>query len=496
MAGRGEVGLDDLVGMFVNTVVLRTRVEPGMGFGAVLDLVREVDLGAFAHGEVPFERVVDELAPAPSTAHTPLFQVVLELVDGHGLPWWPGLVVEPVDLDPGVAKFDLQLSVAERFDADGAPAGLAAGFTYATDVFDEATVRGVVDRFVRVLVAVSADPEVVVGDVGILDATERRALERWNRPGVETGSATLAGMFADRAARTPEALAVACGDATVTYGELAASANRLARHLVRLGVGPDSLVAVALPRSTELVVAFTAVLAAGGAYVPIDVSLPVDRVGFILGDADPVCVLTTTEQADTLEFGALPVVLLDAPETAAHLAELSTLPMTDAQRRAPLRPDAAAYLIYTSGSTGVPRVCWSRTAARTLSPHASRDVRSMNRSVDDVPFAELRLLRLGAVGALCRAARGCGRPLRGRRPGGVLELLAADGSRAQPDPDRFLPAGRRRGIRGGSGSAVLRHVSWWVARIGAPAGVGGRGGRPRPAMLTPTARPRRRWQQR
>ena len=143
VAGRGEVGLDDLVGMFVNTVVLRTRVEPGMGFGAVLDLVREVDLGAFAHAEVPFERVVDELAPARSTAHTPLFQVVLEMVDpARALPRWPGLVVEPVDLDPGVAKFDLQVSVAERFDADGAPAGLAAGFTYATDLFDETTVRG------------------------------------------------------------------------------------------------------------------------------------------------------------------------------------------------------------------------------------------------------------------------------------------------------------------------------------------------------------------
>ena len=266
VAGRGEAGLDDLVGMFVNTVVLRTRVEPGMGFGAVLDLVREVDLGAFAHAEVPFERVVDELAPARSTAHTRCSRWCWRwrtrpgrCRGGRGWRW------QPVDLDPGVAKFDLQVSVAERFDADGAPAGLAAGFTYASDVFDEATVRGFVDRFVRVLAAVCADPAVVVGDVGILDPAERRRLAPVRGPAGGAVGRALAEILTDAAGRDANAVALRCAGTGMSYGELDERSNRLARVLIGRGAGPEGFVAVALSRSVQSVVAVWAVTKTGAA---------------------------------------------------------------------------------------------------------------------------------------------------------------------------------------------------------------------------------------
>ena len=331
----------------VDVVVLRTLVESGMSFGELLDRVREVDLGAFEHAEVPFERVVDDVVPVRSTAHTPVFQVALEEVD----PGQRALL----DGDPGHARFDLLASVTERFDAHGQPAGMVVGLTYAADVFDEATARGFADRFARTLGVVATDPDTTVGDVELVDSGERRMLESWNKPGNDTGAATIASILADRAGRTPAAPAVHDAGTTLTYGQLAARSNRLARHLISLGPQPGALFAVVLPRSTELVVTLSAVLTAGGGYLPIDVTHPTDRIRTVLADADPVCVLTTSQLADAHDLGPCPVLLLDDPETAAAISALSPEPVGDEERGAPIRPDDAAYLIYTSGSTGVPK---------------------------------------------------------------------------------------------------------------------------------------------
>ncbi|WP_431972732.1 condensation domain-containing protein, partial [Nocardia sp. bgisy134] len=169
IAGRGEHELDDLVGMFVNTLVLRTRVEPGWSFLDLLERTRDVDLAAYAHAEVPFEWLVEELAPVRSTAHAPLFQVLLVFQNfaptGFELP---GLTVEAVQADLPVAKFDLQATFVERSGPDNVPAGMDVEFTYATDLFDEATVRGFADRYMRVLETVTADPATPVGDIEIL----------------------------------------------------------------------------------------------------------------------------------------------------------------------------------------------------------------------------------------------------------------------------------------------------------------------------------------
>ena len=157
------------------------------------------------------------------------------------------------------------------------------------------TARGFANRFARMLEALTADPGAAVQDVQLLDSDELRTLERWNEPGVDTGVATVASLFTDRATRTPTAPAVLDTDTALTYGELSARANRLARLLISLGARPEALVAVVLPRSTELVVALTAVLTSGGGYLPIDVTNPIDRIRTVLADADPVCVLTTTQ---------------------------------------------------------------------------------------------------------------------------------------------------------------------------------------------------------
>ncbi|SUE02485.1 non-ribosomal peptide synthetase [Prescottella equi] len=357
IAGRGEAELDDLVGMFVNTLVLRSDVDPGGGFADLLARTREFDLAAFGHADLPFERLVDVLAPERSTAHSPLFQVMLEFQNNE-LPRLelPGLVADPVAADLAVAKFDLQLTLAERHDDAGVPDGIAAVFTYATDLFDPGTVRELGERFTRLLDALVAEPERAIGDITITTATELDTmLHRWNAEGARAADETLAERFALAAARFPDRPALTYEASTLGYAELDARANRLARHLVSLGVGPETLVAVALPRSADLVVALLAVIKSGAGYLPLDVTYPAERLSYMLTDAAPVCVLTTGADADAIPSTDVPLIRLDTDETAAALAAAPDRAVTDADRLTPLRPDDVAYVIYTSGSTGRPK---------------------------------------------------------------------------------------------------------------------------------------------
>ncbi|MDV6241555.1 non-ribosomal peptide synthetase, partial [Rhodococcus opacus] len=357
VAGRGHAALDDVVGMFVNTLVLRTPVAPGSSFADVLTAVRSVDLRAFEHADLPFERLVDELAPERSTAHSPLFQVLLEFQNATRTHLeLPGLTARSLDVDLDVAKFDLQLSLVERVDEQGVPAGISAGLRYATDVFDRASVESVAERFVRVIVAVTTDPTAPVGDVDILHAPERELLlTAAHRPGTDVPPLSLVDAFDRMVASAGDAVAVRCDDASVTYRELDDRANRLARLLVEQGAAAENLVAVGMTRSIDLVVALLAVVKSGAGYLPVDVASPAERLAFLLGDARPKCVLTTTADAETFRGAGVPVVVVDDPETVTALQRLSSLPVTDTDRRAPLHLDSVAYLIYTSGSTGQPK---------------------------------------------------------------------------------------------------------------------------------------------
>ncbi|MGY2126750.1 non-ribosomal peptide synthetase, partial [Nocardia gipuzkoensis] len=351
VAGRGEAELDDLVGMFVNTLVLRTEIDPGVGFDRLLGRVRSVDVEAFGHADVPFERLVELLDPVRSPARHPLFQVMLTFQNlARTELELPGLSVSAVDLAVPLAKFDLQVAVAEDIDRQGQPRGLSAAFTYATDLFDPATVQDFADRFGRILAAVAADASVVVGDIDVLAAGERElVLHEWSTPGAIVPEVTLVEVIAAQARSRPDAVAIRYADTTLTFGELHRRANQVARALIAQGAGPESLVAVAVPRTEELPVALLGVLTAGAAYLPIDTTYPVQRLEFMLEDAAPVAILTTATERESLPVGNIPVLLLE--ETTGY----DDARVRNRERLTPLRPDHLAYVIYTSGSTGVPK---------------------------------------------------------------------------------------------------------------------------------------------
>ncbi len=289
VAGRVDDALDDLAGLFVNTLVLRTDLSGNPAFAEVLKRVREAALEAFGHQDVPFERLVEKLAPSRSLARHPLFQVMVVLQNqAPAVVDLPGISAELIPPGETAAKFDLSFDFEEAFDAAGSPAGLRGSVTYAADLFEQATVEAVAQRFIRVLETVTTDPRTPLGRVGVLGEAERhRIVQEWNGTARAVPAGTLPGLFEARVARVPGAVAVVFEGAELTYGELNGRANRLARLLAARGVGPESVVAVAMERSAELVVALLAVLKAGGAYLPVDPAYPAERVGFMLADARP-----------------------------------------------------------------------------------------------------------------------------------------------------------------------------------------------------------------
>ncbi|GLZ29182.1 hypothetical protein Lesp02_13720 [Lentzea sp. NBRC 105346] len=325
IAGRTDEALDDLVGFFVNTLVLRTNTQGNPTFRELLTRVREIDLAAYAHQDLPFERLVDVLNPARSQTRHPLFQVML-VVQNFARPELelPGLDVGAPLLPANTTPFDLMFRLE----------GTALDVQYRTDLFDQDTVRSIADRLVRLLDTVAADPDVPFGAVELLTPAERAGLLTWSagRPLAPLG-VTLPALLEAQAARTPHAVAVRCGAAELSYAELNARANRLARWLIAHGAGPDRLVAVSLPRTAELLVALLAVLKSGSAYLPLDPEYPAERIDYMLADAAPAHVLTAL----------------------AETGEYSDSDVTDADRISPLTPAHAAYAIYTSGSTGRPK---------------------------------------------------------------------------------------------------------------------------------------------
>ncbi|MCX5045886.1 amino acid adenylation domain-containing protein [Aldersonia sp. NBC_00410] len=357
VAGRGDAALDDLIGMFVNTLVLRTDIEPDMSFAELLGRVRDVDVAAFGHADIPFERVVEVLNPVRSTARTPLFQVMLTFQNMSMQSFeLPELRIDAVDFDVPLAKFDLQLTIADNpasaSGADAPDAGLAAFFTYATDLFDETTVAGFADRLLRILEAVGSDADTAVGDLALTTPRERDTLlTAWNTPGAPVADTTLIGMFSHQAQRRGAAAALRFDGSEISYRELDLRSNRLARKLIDAGVGPESLVAIGTERGPAQIVAMLATMKAGAGYLPLDVTYPADRLSYILADAAPACVLTTAAERDLLPGTDARIIVLDGMNDASR----DDAPITDAERIGPLRQSNVAYVIYTSGSTGRPK---------------------------------------------------------------------------------------------------------------------------------------------
>ncbi|WP_279578637.1 non-ribosomal peptide synthetase [Streptomyces sp. Tu 3180] len=353
VAGRTDEALDDLVGFFVNNLVLRTDTSGDPTFRELLGRVRETDLTAYAHQDVSFDRLVEVLNPERSLARHPLFQVMLTLQNTERATLeLPGLSVEPRAARTGSARFDLALELGEKRGADGSHDGLDGIVEYSTDLFDRATVEKFTSRFVRLLEAVAADADRTIGRIDVLGPVERHELlVRRNDTRHEVPDTTLNALLAEQAARTPDAPALVFEDTTLTYAELDARANRLARRLAAEGAGPERTVAVAVPRSPELVVALLAVLRAGAAYLPVDPDYPADRIGHLLTEARPALLLTVAA-AGLPELPDLrtPRLALDDAELTAELRSLDAAPLPDTAR-----PGNPAYVIYTSGSTGRPK---------------------------------------------------------------------------------------------------------------------------------------------
>ncbi|MFD6413920.1 amino acid adenylation domain-containing protein, partial [Nocardia asteroides] len=349
VAGRTDQALDDLVGFFVNTLVLRTDVSGDPTFGELLERVRETSLAALEHQEVPFERLVEVLAPDRSLARHPLFQVMLAVQNlGQAKLDLPGLRVSPASVGQGAAKFDLDVSLSEVVDGEGRPGGLRGSVTGSVDLFDVGTVERVGRWLVRVLSLVAADPRVRVGRVEVLSEAERyEVVAGWNAAVEPVPEVSWVELFGRQVVRDRGAVAVVCGGESLTYGELDERSGRLAGVLVGRGVGVESVVGVVLERSVDVVVALLGVWKAGGAYVFVDPLYPVERVGVVLAEAGPVCVVTDSALAGGLPDGlGVPVVCLDDPEVES--APVVAVPVLG-------EPGGAAYVMFTSGSSGVPK---------------------------------------------------------------------------------------------------------------------------------------------
>ncbi|MFD3471225.1 amino acid adenylation domain-containing protein [Streptomyces sp. NPDC058682] len=357
IAGRTDDALDDLVGFFLNTLVLRTDVSGRPTFRELLARVRDADLAAYAHQELPFERLVEVLNPERSLSMHPLFQVMLTLQNNPDASLvMPGLRTEGLELDNTVAKFDLFFAMGELRGSDGSPDGIEGQIEYSSDRFDRRTVELLAERLVRLLTAAAADPRLPVTGLDILHPVERHQLLVRNNDTDHAIEATgLPAMFAAQVALAPGAAAVVTDESVLSYAELDARSNRLARLLIGRGIGPESVVGLLLPRSAELIVAITAVLKAGAAYLPIDPDYPADRIAFMLGDTAPAVVLTDTGTWQDQDGVRTPYVALDERATLDALASLDPAAVRDDERVAPLTPDAPVYVIYTSGSTGRPK---------------------------------------------------------------------------------------------------------------------------------------------
>ncbi|MGA5462666.1 non-ribosomal peptide synthase/polyketide synthase [Mycobacterium sp. NPDC050041] len=356
IAGRNDPALDDLVGFFVNTLILRVDLAGDPTVAELLAQVRRRSLAAYEHQDVPFEVLVERLNPARSMAHHPVVQVMLAWQNfaGHELGSTGGFAMGDVwatEVPTGTqtARMDLAVSIGERFDEDGEPAGIAGVVEYRTDVFDAATIEALAGRLERVLDVLTTDHTSTVSSIDVLVGDERSWLDTIGNRAVLAAPAStgvsVPGLFAAQVDAAPDAVAVRFEGGSLTYRELDRASNRLAHLLIGRGAAPGRQVALLLNRSAKAVVAILAVLKTGSAYVAIDPSAPDARVGFVLSDAAPVAVVTDSHHAARLDGHAVTVIDVDDEVVDGHPASALPVPAVD----------DVAYLIYTSGTTGVPK---------------------------------------------------------------------------------------------------------------------------------------------
>jgi amino acid adenylation domain-containing protein/non-ribosomal peptide synthase protein (TIGR01720 family) len=345
IAGRNRVELEGLVGFFANTLALRVGVSGAESFAELLGAVQRVCLEAYEHQEIPFEKVVDELRLPRRLSHTPLFQVALTLQDvpADASLKLPGLSLEPLAVETGWAKFDLELELTDTGEAIFGMMG------YRTDLFEAETIKRMVGHLTTLLQAAVANPQERLSRLTILTEKEQELLAEWSDPKVDYRADKLVHqLFEAQAQQTPEALALIFGAERLTFAELNQRSNQLARYLQSLGVGAEVSVGVCLERSAEMVIALLAVLKAGGVFVPLSPDYPPDRLAFMLADMQAAALLTTERLSNKLPSHRATTICLD--ESSQEIRNESQENCDPA-----ISPDNLAYVIYTSGSTGQPK---------------------------------------------------------------------------------------------------------------------------------------------
>ena len=347
IANRNRAETEDLIGFFVNALTMRTSLRGNPTFRELLGRVREVALEAYAHQDLPFEKLVEEFDPERSLGHNPLFQVLFVLQNAPKIKLdLPGLKLEWLNLYSGTAKFDLALHVAER------PDGLNCMMEFNTDLFDATTVDRMLGHYQTLLEAVIADPDRSVASLPILTPGEKqKLLVEFNHRGTSfAAEQCIHELVEAQAARTPDNIALVFENHRITYRELNQRSNQLAHFLQKNGVGPETLVGMCMDRSLEMVVGIIAILKAGGAYLPFDIAYPPERLAFMIDDAKPAIVLTQEKLIEQLPMHGARTVCVDKdwPKIAQENQE---------NPKSGARPANLAYVIYTSGSTGKPKGC-------------------------------------------------------------------------------------------------------------------------------------------
>jgi amino acid adenylation domain-containing protein len=356
-ANRGRPETEGLIGFFINTLALRINLAGQPSVTEVLNKVRETTIAAQDHKDLPFEQVVEIVQPPRSLNYTPVFQVMLVWESGEQkLPELPGMSVTHAWADGEMVKFDLRLGLSETSD------GIVGGMKYSTALFDEASIQRQIGYLITMLKAIVTDSSQAVAGIDLVSPEEKTLLlDVWNATDADyAGHLCVQQLFEEQAHRTPEARAVVCEDQFISYKDLNVEANRLAHHLIVLGVKPDDRVAICVERSVAMVIGVLAIVKAGGAYVPIDPAYPSERLAQILADADPRIVLSDAVGREVLGRESLEGLIVLDLDTLKQPQE-SRPAWADMHSTNPdpkslgLRSDQLAYVIYTSGSTGKPK---------------------------------------------------------------------------------------------------------------------------------------------
>ena len=413
VAGRNRPELENLVGIFMNNAALRTSLGGDPTVQQLVARVRETSLNAFAHQEIPFDRVVAELHPDRNLNRSPLFQVMFVL---HNFPMpsveLPELSVRPLEMDPGTSRFDLTIDATEKGDGS-----IDLYFEYSTDLFENATIDRLARHFENILVSMAANPSQHISELQMLGADDLSELHAANLETKEEypRERCIHELFDDQSVAAPDRVAVICGDQEISYAELSRRSNRLANALRRLGVGPERLVGICLERSTSMIVAMLGVLKAGGAYVPMDPHFPRERLEWMARDSALNVLLTDEQSRDLLDVPGATVLSLsgNGQEISQESEEAPARVVTSENR---------AYVIYTSGSTGVPKgvqiahrsvVNFLRSMQRKPGLSAEDRLLSVTTLSFDISGLEvfLPLITGGAVVLAPRAATADGRML-------------------------------------------------------------------------------------